>query len=304
MGMKSPPNIVFIVIDSARWDHFSVYHYEKATTPFLESIADQFLIYENANAPAAWTRPAISSIFTSLYPQQYGFFEGKFPEETVLLTEILRASGYKVYVLSNNPYMSPASGFARGTDRFYFVQPRRLPHQLHPMVLVRFLPKLVRQCLDRSATYKVLPQMINAQAIRIIRHLARSGSPFFIYMHHDAHHPYLSERKVLRRFLNGASEEDIRLVDSVQKSGNMYWFNRESLSREKRQCYYRILRAMHDASIYRNDVLISQTMRELRRLGIYDKTMIIITADHGEFLGERDMISHGLYLYEESVHVH
>ncbi len=297
------PNIIFIVIDSARYDHFSTYGYPKPTTPFIDSISQDLVIYENANAPAAWTRPAMSSIFTSLYPEQYGFSEGNYPQTTPLLTEILKANGYMVFMLSNNAYMSPLSGFDRGCDRFYFVRSGKLPRGLDMGIRLRFAPLLLRQRFDRYTSHKILPEMLNAQALRIIRSLGSSKQPFFIYIHHDAHHPYLSKRDILRKFLEGVSEEEIRQVEAVQRSGNMYWFNRESLSTRQRQRYYTILRAMHDASIYKNDCLIHDLFRELSQAGLYDSSMIIITADHGEFLGERDMISHGLYLYEESVRV-
>jgi len=300
---KRFPNILFIVIDSARYDHFSAYGYSKPTTPSIDSMLDEFLVYENANAPAAWTRPAMSSIFTGLYPEQYGFSKGKYPESVPRMTDILKSSGYQIYLLSNNVYMSPLTGFGKSADRFYFVRSGSLPRAFDADIFLTFAFKLLRQRFDKRTSYKVLPEMLNAQALKIIRNVAGSSEPVFIYIHHDAHHPYLSERSILRRFLDGASEQEIRQVEAVQRTGNMYWFNRESLSPEQRQAYYRILRAMHDASIYKNDCLIGDLIRQLKDSKAFDDTMIIITADHGEFLGERDMISHGLYLYEESVRV-
>jgi uncharacterized sulfatase len=299
------PNILFIIIDSARYDHFSLYGYDRSTTPFLDLTADDFVIYENANTPAAWTRPAMASIFTSLYPQQYGFFEGEYPaEHTPVLTGILRANGYRTVILSNNTYMSPLTGFQRYADRFYFVRAGEMPSALDKAVVLKHGLKLLRRYLDRRTSYKVFPEMINEQALRVLRELSSASEPFFVYVHHDAHHPYLSERKYLRQFLGGDyTEEEIRTVEQVQKSGNMYWFNRTTLDPEVRARYYAILRAMHDASIYKNDLMIWKLIRALKASGAYQDTMIIIAADHGEFLGERDLISHGLYLFDESVRV-
>ena len=92
-------------------------------------------------------------------------------------------------------------------------------------------------------------------------------------------------------------------METVQRTGDMYWFNRESLPAAERQRYYRILRSMHDASVFKNDLLLRSLISALKSYGLYDDTLIIISADHGEFLGERDLISHGMYLYEESVRV-
>ena len=302
---STKPNVLFIIIDSARVDHFGTYGYDKPTTPFFDAIAGDLTVYANANTPAAWTRPAMNSIFTSLYPEQYGFFDAKYPEEHIpFLSSILKAHGYTVYMLSNNAYMSPPGGFDRGTDRFYFLPPGEFPTVLDNAVVFRNIPGLVRRKLNRRTAYKVFPQMMNDQAAALLRRARPDGKPLFLYIHHDAHHPYLSERKLLRRFLEpGLSESEIRLVEEVQRSGNMHWFTRLSLSHRERQRYYTILRAMHDASIYKNDRMIGQLFDVLKSEGRYDDTMIIITADHGEFLGERDLISHGLYLYEESVRV-
>jgi len=303
--VPSKPNILFIVIDSARPDHFGVYGYRKNTTPFLASAASETALYLDASAPAAWTRPAMTSIFTGLYPQQYDFFSDRYPQEDVaLIPEILSRQGYRVTALSNNPYMSPSTGFDRGVDRFYFVYPGRFLNVLARRVILRNLPVIVRQYVNRRASLKFLPQMINDQAKTLLGQTRADGTPFFMYLHHDAHHPYLSDRKYLKPFLEpGISEAEIRLVEDVQRSGNMYWFSRESHSPAERERYYTILRAMHDASIYKNDIFIKELVETLKTSGLYDNTMIVVTADHGEYLGERDLVSHGLYPYEESVRV-
>jgi arylsulfatase A-like enzyme len=302
---SSRPNILFIVIDSARPDHFGVYGHTKATTPFLGSAISDLALYMDASAPAAWTRPAMTSIFTGLYPQQYDFFNDHYPERDVaLLSEILRRQGYRTIALSNNPYMSPSTGFDRGMDVFYFVYPGRFLRVFDPRVVIRNLPIIVRQYLNRRASLKFLPQMINDQAKVLLRRAGADGRPFFMYIHHDAHHPYLSDRGYLRPFMEpGVTEAEIRLVENVQKSGNMYWFSRETHSPAQRERYYAILRAMHDASISRNDLFIEELVDTLKAMRIYDDTMIVVTADHGEFLGEKNLVSHGLYPYEESVRV-
>ena len=301
----SRPNVVFITIDSARADHFGLYGYGKRTTPFLEAARADLAVYFNANAPASWTRPAMTSIFTSLYPQQYDFFGDRYPQETVpLLSEILRNAGYHVIALSNNAYMSPSTGFDRGMDTFHFLYQGQLSKSMDRRVVLASLPGIVRQRINRRTAYKVVSDMMNDQARLLIKRARSDRRPFFIYLHHDAHHPYLSDRRLLRPFLDqGVSEKEIRLVEDVQRSGNMYWFNKLSHPPAKRERFYSILRSMHDASIKKNDTLVHRIIETLKSSGIYDDTMIIITADHGEFLGERDQVSHGLYLYEESVRV-
>jgi len=299
------PNVLFVIIDSARVDHFSLYGYKKDTTPFLKSVEGDLMVYENANAPAAWTRPAMNSVFTGLYPEQYDFFENRYPDErTPLVSGILKTHGYRIQLLSNNPYMSPETGFGRGADDFYFVYLGKYPGALGKSIIMRRGLRLLRQQLQRRIAYKVVSEMLNDQARLLIRRAGPSEEPLFLYIHHDAHHPYLSERKYLKKFLGAEfSEEEVRLVEQAQRTGNMYWFSRESASPNQRQRYYDILRAMHDASIYKNDLLLKSLFESLKASGLYDNTMIVIAADHGEFLGEKDLVSHGLYPYEQSVRV-
>jgi arylsulfatase A-like enzyme len=301
----SRPNVVFVTIDSARVDHFSLYGYSKATTPFLESAAPDLAVYMNANTPAGWTRPAMTSIFTGLYPEQYGFCEDAYPQRDVpFLSEILQRQGYSVTLLSNNPYVSPSTGFEDGVDRFYFISGAGSLRVLDRRVILRNLPGAVRQYLHRRTAFKVVSKMINDQANLLIRQAASDGRPFFMYIHHDAHHPYLSDRRLLRQFMEpGVPEKEIRQVEEVQRSGNMYWFNADTHAPEERRLHYSILGSMHDASIRRNDSLIADIVETLKVSGLYEKTMMIVTADHGEFLGEHEFVSHGLYPYEEVVRV-
>lgn len=302
---STKPNILFIIIDSARIDHFSIYGYNKPTTPFLDSVADDFVVYDNASTPAGWTRPAMTSIFTALYPEQYGFFDKKYlGEDMPILSEMLQRQGYTVTMLSNNAYMSPATGFQRGTDRFYYVNSKNFYNHLDKDVIAKNIFDLSKQYINKRTCFKVFSQMLNDQAKKTIYEDHASSRPFFIYIHHDAHHPYLSDRRYLNKFIGRIfSEEEIKEVETIQRSGDMYRFNKESIRREKRERYYQILQAMHDASIYKNDIMIQDLARTLKSNGIYDNTMIIISADHGEFLGEREFVSHGLYLYEEVVKV-
>jgi arylsulfatase A-like enzyme len=200
--------------------------------------------------------------------------------------------------------MSPSTGFDRGVDRFYFVYPGRFLSVLDKGIVLKNLPLIAKQHLNRRASLKFLPQMINDQARALLKKVGADDKPFFMYLHHDAHHPYLSDRRYLKPFLEGDfRESEIRLVEDVQRSGNMYWFSRESHSPVERERYYSILRAMHDASIYKNDIFMKELVQTLKDSGLYDNTMIVVTADHGEFLGERDLVSHGLYPYEESAKV-
>ncbi len=123
-------------------------------------------------------------------------------------------------MLSHIPYMSPMAGFARGTDRFYFAHSGAIPTELNIGILMAFSFRLLREYLDRHATYKVVPEMLNAQALRIIKNLCGSEKPFFLYIHHDAHHPFLSQRKIssLTDFTSMKSQYRKRVEISTMKA--------------------------------------------------------------------------------------
>lgn len=130
-GSKAPePNIVLIVLDTMRADHWPVYGYKKNTAPFISEVAAKSVVFDNAWSPCSWTAPATASIFTGVYPFQHGVLTGfmvskrikmelnRIPEALETLPEMLKKNGYSTFGVADNINIGPEIGFSRGFDKF------------------------------------------------------------------------------------------------------------------------------------------------------------------------------------------
>jgi len=118
-----PPSVVLIVLDTVRADHLSLYGYERDTTPRLARWAEQGTVFENAFSTAAWTLPAVGSIFTGLYPSQHGAGisgPSRMHDEVPTLAEELAAAGYETGAVANVGFLAPIFGLNRGFEHYDF----------------------------------------------------------------------------------------------------------------------------------------------------------------------------------------
>ncbi len=128
-------NLVVILIDTLRADHLPFYGYHKNTAPFLSTIAEKSVVFENAFSTCSYTAPATASIFTSMYPSQHGVITGHFaniklqkgnqtvkfdkiPEEITTLGEEISSLGLTAYGVADNLNIAKHTGFAQGFDKF------------------------------------------------------------------------------------------------------------------------------------------------------------------------------------------
>jgi len=101
-------NVLFVVLDTVRKDHLSVYGYEEPTTPRLAEFAEEAAVFENAVAPAPWTLPVHASLFTGLYPSEHGATqETPYLEGATTLAESLSAAGYDTACYPRTPGSPP-----------------------------------------------------------------------------------------------------------------------------------------------------------------------------------------------------
>ncbi|MGH7927831.1 MAG: sulfatase-like hydrolase/transferase, partial [Candidatus Binatia bacterium] len=127
--MRQKPNIILIVMDAVRADHLSCYGYSRVTTPALDGLAAEALVFDRAFAAAPWTPPSHASLFTGTYPSRHGVdvdenlhLSGKYPT----MAEILSLKGYATMAILPDAHLSEARGFSRGfTD---FVEIFRMPY--------------------------------------------------------------------------------------------------------------------------------------------------------------------------------
>jgi arylsulfatase A-like enzyme len=287
------PNILLIVMDAVRAKNLSCYGYYRPTSPNLERFARRCVIYDTAISPGGWSLPAHASIFTGLYPSRHGAHEqykhlrAEFPT----MAELLCARGYRTLAFCYNAYVSPATGLARGFGSFN--QPfDRIPHPIRRLAgKAESGLALLRGMRDSGARY------INRQVRAALSRLQGDKQPFFLFVHYgEPHAPYRPPRRY-NRYL----PRDISLKRAGQVNQDQWAYLARQVSMDKED--FEILTALYDAEITYLDSRIAEVLNWLETWDILDQTMVIVTADHGENIGEHGLMGHQYCLYDTLLHV-
>lgn len=316
-GKSDRPNILLIVMDTVRSDHLSLYGYHWKTTPFLEIMAKESAVFNNAYATAPWTLPSHASLFTGLYPSQHNTHAEHFwlDDSYRTLAEQLRDAGYQTISFSNNDYVSSYHNLTQGFERsWYKTRWTDDVTQLSPH-LGRSVVSFFSWFWDRIQTGILAKTIRNPSSIYDYPTAAETNKdisewldngrdesrPFFIFINYmDAHLPYNPNDETARMFLN---DEELK-ISYKQKYRNPPIEHCLDISKAGyNETDIRIISSLYDACIRYLDRNLENLMKKFKRLGIYDNTLIIITSDHGEYLGTRNRLAHGLGLHDDLLHV-
>jgi len=297
---KALPNFLVVIMDSVRPDHLSLYGYKRPTSPNLEVLRREGAVYLNAYAQSSWTKPSVAALMSSLYPSAHSTNDKKFdklPSEILTLPEILKENNYVTAAFaSNNAFVSAEFGFDQGFDYFYETRYQSFLDQVMAFNFLRRIQLLSSMLhMDGLTEFfftifdlgeKLSPRpcqsdsLMNRQVFRWLS--ANKDQPFFIYIHYMcSHYPYEPDSPDTAVWQREVIDNDVRISEE---------------SRRK-------LLASYDNAIRYTDTLIGDIMGNLRRLGVYDQTFLVVAADHGEEFYERDYWSHGKTLYDEVIRV-
>ncbi len=301
------PNVILIVIDTARADHFSAYGYDRPTTPNIDALVRDSVRFSNAHSVAPWTLPAHMSMFTGLLPGQHGATWEAFSEPRDMsvqemlsrrfrpadpkrmLTSRLKAAGYRTWGISSNPWVGTRTGFSEGFDTF---------------------TEVWRQSPDYAQFYAALPsglkvdtdfdQTRTGMSIVLFKHSIitdKTKKPFFGFFNFmDAHYPYVAPTDFVYKF-GGNPDVFARISRRPME------FTELALLGGYKPFELKELIPFYDAELNYVDFMIGNLIDWLRDRNLYDGTMIIITADHGEHLGENGRFSHQLSIEQELLSV-
>ena len=178
-AMKKP-NIVLISIDTLRADHVSCYGYERKTTPCLDQLAEEGILFENSYSTGVWTPPGHGSMLTGLHPCQHGATgKNRLRKSVPTLAEILQNNGYRTVGLINNPQVGELVGFDRGHEIFCEVW-RGVRARTVIDRGVRFIHRKALSALHRLDKGA---KKTTDLAIKWLGENAKSGYPFYLFIH-------------------------------------------------------------------------------------------------------------------------
>ncbi len=286
----SYPNVVVIVVDTLRADRLSTYGNPRPTSPAIDRLAAEGMLFENAYVPCSWTLPSVASLQTGLLPPAHGVIHWSdgLSAEMPTLAEVMKRNGYVTVGLMANPNVTADAGFGRGFDHFLetrtdssFEQPGSVPG--YPSA---------RTVTDR--------------AIRYLDDLAEDR--FFLYVHYmDTHAPYLLPPEAEDPF--GDPGYDGRMVSRFDDVRTLmgprfmhlhayFWSKFEQGPRDRER-----VRSLYDAKVLYTTDQVGRLVDHLDQLGVAESTLVVFTSDHGEGLADHDIRAHGDVPYEHQIRV-
>jgi arylsulfatase A-like enzyme len=312
------PNVVLIIIDTLRADHLSCYGYPQKTTPNIDALALQAVKYNHAYATAPWTLPSIASLMTGMYPVGHGADRlnatdavdnpalaiAGLNKKYTPLAALLKNSGYTTAGVISCVFLRNKFGLNQGFD-YYDEHIPSAGNIMRTCAAVSFLNiffPINDVLISKGHDDKRIGDQVNASVIDWLNQY-KNTDPFFLLVHYfDVHQPYFPKKLGLQsvpysiksRYAKCANYSDLekQITDSVIQG------QKKLLPDEKE-----FLTKNYDDHIVSVDAKIGQLFSHLKEMNLYDESMIIIVADHGEAFGEHDLMLHGICLYEDNLHV-
>jgi arylsulfatase len=293
-GAAVGPGIVLIVIDALRADHLGAYGYARPTSPSLDALAAEGVLFQEAIAPAPWTLPAMASILTSSYTGQHGVAEkgDVLSRDLDDLASLLRGAGYVTAAFTTNPWLKRAFGFDDGFDPYYDLDRLGLERHLLGVRLRNMALRLMRRIrLDPELVPEA--EDLTGRALRWLR--GNSGRPFFLYLHYmDVHAPYDPVAPYHGRICRGHRfDEPDHLLESRFRSGR----------HAGDAAVLEHVVELYDEDILATDAAIGRLVSGMAAAGLLATTHLILTADHGEEFYDHGGTTHGRSLYQELIRV-
>ena len=299
-----PPLVILISLDTLRADHLGSYGYPEFTSPTLDAFAAEGTLFEDASAPAPWTLPSHASMLTGLYPLEHGVVtaETVLPQEVDTLASLLEAEGFETAAVVNSTWLTQKTfGLTRDFDRFHAVN-------------------------DSDYGRRTPSVWVTDQAIEWIREARES--PLFVFMHYyDVHADYASQSVYEKLFVTEyegvadgtgwqlqaenfdprhiayclssfsadvcafGSREKPRIIDESLRKPNF----------DQRDA--RHLEQLYDAGIRQLDAELGRFFRFLDAADLSERSLVIVTADHGEEFLDHGAVDHSMTAYQELLHV-
>lgn len=297
------PNVLLIVLDAVRRDHLSCYGHDRPTTPTVDALSEEGVRYDHAVAPAPWTAPSHASMFTGLYPTHHRVF-GSQPQlgaDHSVVAEALRAAGYTTLGFSNSFFTGVEHGFSRGFDVYHDLPSLPRPawtggHMFEPSLpYAKFLARYFLTGDDVSYF----------QTEKLQSKLRSTSTPFFAFINvRAAHNPYAPPKRFKEPFEASFDrwdevDESVAAAVATGDGGERYMVGELDVG----DAEWDLIGRWYDAELRYADALLDDVFETLRRMGRYDETLVVVTADHGEHLGEDGLLGHNFSLSEHLIHV-
>jgi arylsulfatase A-like enzyme len=267
-GGSDRPNLLVISIDTLRPDMLGAYGYDRPTSPTLDRMAARGVLFEIAVTPTPWTLPAHASLLTGLYPTHHGLktHDLRMRWGVTTLAERLQRTGYDTVSIFNTHHLDTRWGLDRGFDHTHYA----------------------RESVDRVAQADVY--------LEALERLAKPDEPFFLLLHtYDVHSDYRSLPRYEQMFRSGTEGG----ADGTTAQLTRHRRGETRLGADDRDR----LVDLYVAGIRQMDDALAPLFEMIERTGLLDRTVVVITSDHGEELLEHGTVLHGRTQFEEALRI-
>jgi arylsulfatase A-like enzyme len=274
-GQEGLPNILFLTVESLRPDHVGFHAGDRPTTPNLDALAAESMVYLNAHAVTSWTLTSHASLFTGLYPTAHQTVRplDKLGDSYLTLAELLAEHGYQTAGAVSGPYLRRAHNLHQGFELY----DDSLSGETHV-----------------GAHDDVTNPELLAALKRFLREERDPRRPFFLFGYFwDPHYDYIPPAPYDSTFVG---PDDV----PVDMSGYGR-FNKVHAASPPGEMAYVL--SQYDGEILWTDTTLGELFEVLRQEGLWDDTVIVVTSDHGEEFFEHGAKGHKNNLFVESVHV-
>jgi arylsulfatase A-like enzyme len=266
---EARPSIVLVVLDGASAERMGLYGGGRETTPAIDALGRESVVFDAAVSQAVYTIASIGSLLTGQYPERHQSvsFADRLRDDVVTLPSILSRAGYRTAAFAGNAVVSKTFGLDRGYGEFVPVWEREGYTGRGDSVV-----SAVRSWLE-----------------------SRPEEPFFAYVHlREPHFPYTPPPPFDTRFGPAAP-----FPEGLEESSLVEELNRKAASGEPLpEDVLARVRGLYLGNLAYADFLVGEILSMLE-----PSTAVIVTADHGEALFEHGFLGHNTQLYEESIHI-
>jgi arylsulfatase A-like enzyme len=333
-GEREPTgvNVVLISLDSTRRDLVGAYGRtpkhapELSPSPNIDALAARGVLFEDAYASTSWTLPSHVSLLTG-QPEVVHAVDmdtQRVDPRIPLLPEVLRRAGYATYGVYSAPYLEPVFGFERGFDRYEASYGAEFGAVMAELRALRVELQQAVAALDRARTNElaareaelnqrtedlshadVSSQAVADGALRALGEAARDGRPFFLFAHFfDPHYDYVPPAPWDARFdpgygggIDGRDFYTSPAISTPIADAQSYGLRQRVVSERDLEH----VQALYEGELAWTDAQVGRVLDELERLGLRERTLVVVTADHGDEFFEHGSIGHRRTLHEEVV---
>ena len=303
-------NVVLIGIDALRADHVGCYGYNKETSPNIDNLSRNGVLFENAFSCINTTDPSFTTMLSGKYPVSHGIMnhgekvtnsmlQNFYKRKIRLLSEILRDNSYKTFGidwLSRWHKKGFEYNLGDSVQKKHLKILSKMVNKL-PDTFSEKIKKMYAKTTSSNSSIYTATKLTDT-ALELVDDC---NGPFFLFIHYwDVHTPYNAPEKICNELKPEEGGKGLEELFAV--IGNEKWKEYLLKAAGKATTAEEVI-AMYDSAIKYVDQEIGRLVKYFKKRGIYEDTIFVITSDHGESLTEHGIFFDHHGLYDESIHV-